>query len=100
MAYGVNRRSGETLAAPIGEARRIRSANMKFSQIFYVLCASPISGVQIVAPIVLAQHKENERIGEARLTVRSASPIVIEIALYFCCTDRKRKYVQYAMTPN
>jgi hypothetical protein len=26
------------------------------------------------------QHKENERIGEARITIRSASPIVIEIA--------------------
>jgi hypothetical protein len=28
----------------------------------------------------LAQHKDNERIGEARKTIRSASPIVIEIA--------------------
>jgi hypothetical protein len=28
----------------------------------------------------LAQHKENERIGEARITIRSASPIVIELA--------------------
>jgi hypothetical protein len=26
------------------------------------------------------QHKENERIGKARTTIRSASPIVIEIA--------------------
>ncbi len=33
-----------------------------------------------MAPIVLLQHKENERIGEALLTVRSASLIVIEIA--------------------
>jgi hypothetical protein len=30
--------------------------------------------------IVLVQHKENERIGEARITIRSALPIVIEIA--------------------
>ncbi len=51
-----------------------------FRGFFYVRCASPIGGVQIVALIVLAQHKENERIGEARLTVRSASPIDIEIA--------------------
>jgi hypothetical protein len=28
----------------------------------------------------LALHKKNERIGEARTTIRSASPIVIEIA--------------------
>ncbi len=32
------------------------------------------------APIVLAQHKENERISEARITIRSASPIVIELS--------------------
>jgi hypothetical protein len=30
--------------------------------------------------IVLALHKENERTGEARTTIRSTSPIVIEIA--------------------
>ncbi len=51
-----------------------------FRGFFYVRCASPISGVLITAPIVLAQHKENERIGEARITIRSASPIVIELA--------------------
>ncbi len=57
MAFGANRRSGGMLAAPIGEVRRIRSANMKFSRIFlYVRCASPNSGVWIVAPIALAQH--------------------------------------------
>jgi hypothetical protein len=28
----------------------------------------------------LAQHKENERIGEARITLRRTLPIVIEIA--------------------
>jgi hypothetical protein len=58
VAFGANRQSGETLAAPICEAGRIRSANMKFSRIFYVRCASPISGVRISAPIVLAQYKE------------------------------------------
>jgi hypothetical protein len=46
-----------------------------------------------MGPIVLALHKGNERIGEARRTIRSASPIVIEIAKKFCCTDQKRKYV-------
>ncbi len=80
MAFGANRQSGGTLAAPTGEAWRIRSANSKFSGIFYVRCASPNSGVRIAAPIVLAQHKENERIGEAWITIRSASPIVIELA--------------------
>ncbi len=81
MASGANRRNGETLVAPIGKAGRIRSVNMKFSLIFfYVRCTSPIGGVRIVAPIVLAQHEENERIGEARLTLHSALPVVIEIA--------------------
>ncbi len=74
MANGANRQSGETFAAPIGEAGQIRSANMKFSR------TSPIGGIRMAAPIVLAQHKENERIGEARVTICSASPIVIEIA--------------------
>jgi hypothetical protein len=37
VVFGANRRSGETLAAPISEAGRIRSANMKFSRIF--LCS-------------------------------------------------------------
>jgi hypothetical protein len=61
---------------PKGEVVRIRSANMKFSRIFYVRCASPICGVRIVAPIVLAQHKENERIGEALQIANRASPIL------------------------
>ncbi len=51
-----------------------------FRGFFYVCCASPITGVQIAEQIVLAQHKENERIGEARKTIRSALPIVTEIA--------------------
>ncbi len=80
MAYAANRQSGEKLATPIGEAGRIHSANKKFSRIFYVRCASPIGRVRIVAPIVLAQHKENERIGKALLSIRSATPIAIEIS--------------------
>jgi hypothetical protein len=81
VAYSANSQRRETLAAPIGEAGQIRSANMKFSRIFlYVHCTLPIGGIRIAGPIVLAQHKENERIGKARLTIRSASPIVIEIA--------------------
>jgi hypothetical protein len=80
-------------AAPIGEERQIRSANEKFSRIFFIRCASPISGERIVEPIVLALQKGNERIGEARTTNRNASPVVIEIANKFCYTDRKQKYV-------
>ncbi len=76
MAYGANRRSGEPLAAPIGEAGQIRSANMKFSRIF--LCLLHFAYWRSTNRS--AQHKDNKRIGEARLTIRSASPIVIEIA--------------------
>jgi hypothetical protein len=85
--------SGETLAAPIGEAGQIRSANMKFSRIFFSCCALPIGRERIAGPIVLALHKGNERMGEEWTTIRSAWPIVIEVAYCFCCTDRKRKYV-------
>ena len=63
-------------AAPIGE---FAAPIITFSWIFHICHASPISGVRIVAPIVLAQHKDNERIGKARTTIRSTSPIVIEI---------------------
>jgi hypothetical protein len=48
----------------------------------------------------LALHKGSERIGKALTTNRSTSPIVIEIANKFCCTDRRRKYVQYEPTAN
>jgi hypothetical protein len=51
----------------------------RFSWIFNIRHASPITGVRIAAPIVLPQHKENEKIGEARTLVRRASPIVIEL---------------------
>jgi hypothetical protein len=67
-------------AAPIGEARRICSANKKFTRIFFVRCALPINGEWIAAPIVLALHKEHERIDEARTSMRCISPIVIELA--------------------
>jgi hypothetical protein len=87
-------------AAPIGEARRIRSASYKFSQIFFICCALPTGGVRIAAPIVLAQHKEHERIGEALTSIRWASPIVIELAFLFRCTDWKRNYIQYQATAN
>jgi hypothetical protein len=80
MAYAANRQSGERsphLWAKLGKfVAPIRS----FRGFFSVRCTSPIGGVRIVAPIVLAQYNENERIGEVRLTIRSASPIVIEIA--------------------
>ncbi len=55
---------------------------MKLSRIFFMFAALCLFAeyICIAAPIVLAQHKENERIGEGRITIRSASPIVIEIA--------------------
>jgi Na+-driven multidrug efflux pump len=53
-------------------------------RIFFIRCASPTGGVQIAAPIVLAQHKGNKRIGEARTSIRHALPIIIEIACLFC----------------
>jgi hypothetical protein len=48
----------------------------------------------------LAQHKGNERIGEAQTPIRRALPIVIEIAYLFRFTDWKWKCVQYEMTAN
>ncbi len=61
----------------MGEVRRIRSATRLFSQIF--IYSLLIRGARIVAPIVLAQHKEHERIGEAGTSMRRVSPIVIEL---------------------
>jgi hypothetical protein len=52
-----------------------------FSQIFHIHRTSPISRVRIAAPVVLAQHKRNERIGKVRTPICSASPIVIELTL-------------------
>ncbi len=79
VASSACRQSGETLAMPIGEARRIHSANKKLLQIFFICCASPFGRVIIIGPIVLAQHKGNERIGKAWTPICGASPIVIEI---------------------
>ncbi len=87
-------------AAPIGEAQRIGSPNKKFSQIFFIRCASPTGGVQIALPIVWAQHKGNKRIGKSRTSICCASPIVIEIACLFRCTDQKRNFVQCKTTAN
>jgi hypothetical protein len=95
--------------ALIGEAVRTRRAFrrsgalspiLRFSRIFHIHRASPISGIRIVAPIVLAQYKSNERIGEARTPVCRTSPIVIQLAYKFRCTDRKRKNIQYETTAN
>jgi hypothetical protein len=75
-----------TFAIPIGEAGQNRSTNKKFWRIFFC-CASHIGRVRIVGPIVLAQHKGNERIGKAWTPICDASPIVIEIAYQFCHPD-------------
>jgi hypothetical protein len=55
----------------------------RFLGFFFIRCAAPIGGVWITGPMVLAQHKGNERIGEAQTAIHSALPIVIEIAYYF-----------------
>jgi hypothetical protein len=60
------------------------AANMKFSRIFLFSLRFPYwqrTNRRIAGPTVLAQHKENKTIGEARKTICSTSPIVIEIAL-------------------
>jgi hypothetical protein len=82
-----------------GEAGRLYSPNKRSAansqrQLevfvdFFFRCALPIGRDRIVGSIVLALHTDNERRGEARTTIRSASPIVIEIIYSFCCTDRK-----------
>jgi hypothetical protein len=73
-----------------GEAGRLRRANRRSAtnsqrqfQVFadfFIPCASPTAPVRIAGPIALAQHKGNERIGEARTSLCRASPIVIELA--------------------
>jgi hypothetical protein len=49
----------------------------------YIRCTSPIGGVRITEPIVLAQHKGNERIVEAQTPIRCASPIVEKLPINF-----------------
>ncbi len=51
-----------------------------FADFFFIHFALLISGERIAEPIVLAMHKEHERIGEARTSMRHASPIVIKLA--------------------
>jgi hypothetical protein len=46
-------------------AKRLAAPITKIHGIFFCL-ASPVRGVKIAALLVLAQHKEHERIGEAR----------------------------------
>jgi hypothetical protein len=68
-----------TFAAPIGKAGQIRSANKKFPWIFFYSLRFAYWQIRIAGPIVLVQHKRNERMCEAGTTVCSALPIVIEI---------------------
>ncbi len=70
-----------------GEVERLRGAPQQakrgefiapikgFRGFFFIRCTPPTGGVRIAAPIVLAQYKGNERIGEVRRGVR-ASPTV------------------------
>jgi hypothetical protein len=65
---------------PIGKTGRIRSANKEISLIFFIHHTLPVSGTRIAAPVVLAQHKGHERIGEARKPIRCTSHIAPKIA--------------------
>jgi hypothetical protein len=56
------------------------AAPISFFRGFLFICrTSPISGERIAVQLVLAQRKGHERIGEARTSMRRASPIVKEI---------------------
>jgi hypothetical protein len=69
----------------------LRSANNENSWIFlFVVC-----GKRIAAPIVLAQHKEHERLGKVVKLFCPASSTGIKIAKLVCCTAQKCKFVQY-----
>ncbi len=74
----------ETTADLIGAAlRRAPTGTAPITKIhgFFLICsASPTSGIRIAAPIILEQHKRQERLGEVRKIIRRASPIVPEIA--------------------
>jgi hypothetical protein len=73
-----------------GEAGRLCCANrrsvtnsqrqLKVFADFFIRCTSPTGAVRIAGKIVLVQHKGNERIGEARTSIRRALPIVIKLS--------------------
>jgi hypothetical protein len=73
-------KAGERSPHLLVKRGEIVAAIQSFRGFFHVCCASPISGVQIAGQIVLAQHKDNKRIGKAWKTIPSALPIDIEIA--------------------
>jgi hypothetical protein len=56
------------------------AAPIKIFHRFFCICYASLGRLRIAGPIVLAQHKGNKRIGEALTTIRSALPIVVEIA--------------------
>jgi hypothetical protein len=51
------------------QSGRIRTATTEILQIFFIHCILPVGGLQITGPIVLAQHKANERIGRPRTPI-------------------------------
>jgi hypothetical protein len=53
-----------------------------FVDIFFIRLASLINGVNIVVPIILEQHKEHERIGEAWKRNCPFLPFVIELPYF------------------
>ncbi len=100
MASGTYRQSGEHSPCLWAQGGEFAAPIRSFCGFLKIFCTSPIGRVQIAGPIVFEEHKRNKRIGKAWTTVLSALPIVIEIAYYFRCTDRKWKYVQYKTAAN
>ncbi len=62
-----------------------------FADFFLVRSAINIGAGCIVAPLVLADYKEDD-------CVRCASPIFMLIAYYLGFTNRKRKYIEEKTT--
>ncbi len=71
---------GPHIVVPIGKQGEFAAPIGSFFKKNFLHCVSPIGGVRITGPILLAQHKGNEKIGEARTPFCRALPIVIEIA--------------------
>jgi hypothetical protein len=67
--------------SPVGEAGRILSANNENLRIFYTYFGASLDEVKIVLPVVVAQHKGKEKIGEARKRFRRSLLIGPKIAI-------------------
>jgi hypothetical protein len=55
---------------------------------FCLFAALRLLAAQLSAQIVLVQHKEHERRGKARTSMRRTMPILNELAYYFAVVTR------------